>query len=199
MKRVGRLLTVAVLLIVLAGGASAGAIVAAPGLSDAAVEAVIRRVEPGAPAAGPFTVVIPEGSSGAVIAGRLAAAGLVRNPLLFRLALMHYGAERDLKAGRYTILAGTGLRAMVDQFRAGAAEETVSVTIPEGLRAEEIAGILEQQGVASAAEFLRLVRAGPNGRNGPSGAVAGTPLEGFLFPDTYHVPQIGRASCRERV
>jgi len=188
MRRVAKWLTAAVLLVLIGGAAAAGVSAATPSLRDAAIDAAIRWVEPGASSQAPTNVVIPEGSPGAAIADRLVAAGLVRSPTVFRLAVLYYGAERDLKSGRYTIPPGAGLRAIVEQLQAGTAEETVSVTIPEGLRSEQIAAILEQKGVATAGDFLRLVRSGDTGRSNFSWAPAGTSLEGFLFPETYHVP-----------
>ncbi|MSQ28666.1 MAG: endolytic transglycosylase MltG [Dehalococcoidia bacterium] len=188
MRRALRLAGVVAGLVLLVVAATAGVLAASPAVRDAAFDAAIRWVEPVAPATEFTPLVIPEGSSGAAIADRLVAARLVRSPTVLRLVLLYYGAERDLKSGRYAIPPGAGLRAIVDQLRAGAAEETVSVTIPEGLRSEEIAALLEANGVALAADFLRLVRAGTSSRSGFAWTAAGTPLEGFLFPDTYHVP-----------
>jgi len=58
----------------------------------------------------------------------------------------------------------------------------VSVTLPEGLTAREMAPLLEQAGVTGAAGFLSATL-------GPDAAarwgLPGGSLEGFLFPDTY--------------
>ena len=69
---------------------------------------------------------------------------------------------------------------------------TVTVTIPEGRRAEEIAEILHQAGLVDPQEFLALVRSG----EGFAFAFledrppeASPSLEGYLFPDTYQIPR----------
>ena len=63
------------------------------------------------------------------------------------------------------------------------------ITLPEGLRSDEIAQLLEQEGVLDAAAFMALVR------NPPTTLIERFPfletrpddqgLEGFLYPDTY--------------
>ncbi|MEK7214299.1 MAG: endolytic transglycosylase MltG [Chloroflexota bacterium] len=127
MKRTLRLAGVLAGLALLAVAAAAGVLAASPASRDAAFDAAIRWVEPVAPTTEFTQLVIPEGSSGAAIADRLVAARLVRSPTVFRLALLYYGAERDLKSGRYAIPPGAGLRVIVDQLRTGAASGVGSI------------------------------------------------------------------------
>jgi UPF0755 protein len=60
------------------------------------------------------------------------------------------------------------------------------LTIPEGLRREDVAALIERETNLSGEEYLRLTGPGPRGR-----ALAGTDrptsLEGFLFPATYEI------------
>jgi UPF0755 protein len=68
--------------------------------------------------------------------------------------------------------------------------EEAQVTVPEGLRLEEIAAIVEKTGVVSADAFLRVARDGERFRNQYfllSSLPRGASLEGYLFPDTYRV------------
>jgi UPF0755 protein len=67
--------------------------------------------------------------------------------------------------------------------------EEVTVTIPEGLRAEEIADILTEQNIMPGDEFLAFVRTG-SGVEHPllADRPANVNYEGYLFPDTYRLP-----------
>ncbi len=97
-----------------------------------------------------------------------------------------------LIAGLVVLVAFAGLRNLQDggggdaQVTSTAAEVPVRVTIPEGLRREDIAEIIDEQTTLSGEEYLRLTAAGPRGRR-LAGADGPRSLEGFLFPATYDV------------
>jgi UPF0755 protein len=60
------------------------------------------------------------------------------------------------------------------------------LTFPEGLRAEEVAALLDGNGIADRDEVMALVSAsGPTGRPHVDRRPEGAGLEGYLFPDTY--------------
>jgi UPF0755 protein len=66
----------------------------------------------------------------------------------------------------------------------------VQVTIPEGRRREEIAELLQQQIGVSADEFKRLTaRASDYSYPFLQGLPDDATLEGYLFPDTYRLPE----------
>ncbi len=135
----------------------------------------------------PVAFSVRPGETGAEVAERLVQLDVVRQPLLFRYLLAFYGAESALRAGEYRLDPSAGTKAVVHQLMGGGSDKLVSVTVPEGLRAEEVAAIVEQAGVATRADFLRLVFGGTS-------PVAGLPLpgasslEGYLYPETYWVP-----------
>ena len=166
-----RKLTILLLVLVLAAGGAA-----------AAVYLRLQQPYQGYPGTEQF-VEIPGGSGTRTIGDRLVAAGVVRDPLTFRAALMISGQARVLKAGEYrfdrpmTPLEALGKIARGDVY-------VVTVTIPEGLTIREMAALAESRGVGTAAEFItdandRSLMRGldPSARN----------LEGYLFPDTYPV------------
>ena len=70
--------------------------------------------------------------------------------------------------------------------------EEIVLTIPEGMRAEEVADLLDVKGVMDGQAFLALVRGGSASVAGLGDypwLPAGLPtLEGYLFPDTYRLP-----------
>ena len=57
------------------------------------------------PAATEVSVILPRGTGVAEIGRRLADAGVIRQPLMFRLAIRVSGRDRALKAGEYAFPA----------------------------------------------------------------------------------------------
>jgi len=123
------------------------------------------------------------------IAQQLFDNGLIHNPTFFRLYVRNQGLDRHLKAGRYDLTPSMSMPEIIDRLQKGQLN-LVSFTIPEGLTLEQIAENLERQGVAEAESFLKLSEEGefkfPWINDLPSGPLR---FEGFLFPDTYRVPE----------
>jgi len=115
------------------------------------------------------------------LAETLAAQGFASRPLATAWGLRLWGNPRDMKAGNYDLAAPLRL---VDLFGAVSRGQVrqVSVTLPEGLTARDMAVVLAQAGVTPAEGFIAETLA-------PGSAarwrLPGDTLEGFLFPDTY--------------
>ncbi len=147
---------------------------------------VMRTVSaPHAGFTGETFVDIPQGESTAGIGRRLVAAGVIRDPLTFRLAMRWHARGRSLKAGEYRFTEPASPATVIDRLARGDVH-LVAITFPEGLTAEEMSKLFEQAGFGSAAAFLEAVRS-------PAAIAALDPaadtLEGYLFPDTYHLPR----------
>ena len=130
-------------------------------------------------------VELPAGTSVARIGSRLADAGVVPDTLTFRLATRLAGADRRLQAGEYRFTDAAAPSAIVSRLAAGDVY-TRPVTFPEGLTMAEMGGVFERNGLGAAADFLiatedktLLASYAPDART----------LEGYLFPDTYPLPQ----------
>ncbi len=137
----------------------------------------------------PQTFVVTPGESVANIARRLQAQGLIRDAELFRLYVRYKGLDATLNAGAFTLRPNMNIEQIAAALQRGTGRE-VQVTIPEGRRREEIAQLLEEQLGVSANEFIRLTSRArayryPFLRGLPSDAS----LEGYLFPDTYRLPE----------
>jgi UPF0755 protein len=126
-------------------------------------------------------VVVPRGAGVETIAGILKANGLVRSPALFVLAARVMGHDRNLKAGRYTIAVGASIYRILRQLSTGMGKRDM-VTIPEGLRSDEIARILATQSKIDPSRFMALAR---DSTFANSLGVPADRLEGYLYPDTY--------------
>ena len=158
-----------------------------------------RQAELTAPASeDPASVVftIEPGESVTQIATRLQTEGLVRDAQLFRLYLRYSKLDSGVEAGQFTLKRTMTIPQIAEALQSGRRDE-ITLTIPEGRRLEEVATLVAQQTPISATVFLSLVRdAKPWVAQYPFLAElpAGASLEGYLFPDTYRLPQEATAS-----
>jgi UPF0755 protein len=139
---------------------------------------------PGGTAQGPVEIEIPNGAGAGEVAERLAQAGLIGNPAIFRLYAGQRGVAGRFKAGRYQITAPATPRQILESLVKGAADELVTVIVPEGKNLVEVAEILEAAGVASKSALI--LKATDPAFAAELG-LPGTTLEGYLFPDTYRL------------
>jgi UPF0755 protein len=132
---------------------------------------------------------INPGETAATIAPRLDREGLVSDGQLFLYLVKYRGVDAQLEAGEYELRPDMTMDEIIDELQHGRLRE-VSITIPEGWRAEQTAELLEEKGIADGDEFLALVRAGSTAYDflvaRPEGA--SNSLEGYLFPETYRIP-----------
>lgn len=136
-----------------------------------------------------FVFTINPGETAATIAPRLQREGLVADSQLFLYLVRYRGVDAQLEAGEYELRPNMTMEEIIETLQHGRLRE-VSVTIPEGKRAEEVAALLEERGVVDGATLLALVRDGSSGYDFLSDRPADAPpsLEGFLFPETYRIP-----------
>ena len=170
---------------VCAVGIAAWLIARNPGIQiEAGAAAPVERERPSEVAA----VLIADGESAAEIGERLAAAGLVSSRRHFQTLATLLGWELVLNGGRYTFEPGLTTYEIIRRIRFGETSP-LSITVPEGLRIEEVAELVAASGIATAVEFLEAL-ADPAVAEGTPAAMrpAGAGLEGYLFPSTYTLP-----------
>jgi UPF0755 protein len=128
-------------------------------------------------------IIIQEGESAQEVAEKLEDEGIIASSLLFRVLVALQGYEDKLVAGDYEFEKGMPTLEVLERIRSGQTAPLV-VTVREGLRAEEIAELMEDKTVLSAEDFLEAIESWyefnflytkPYWAN----------LEGYLFPDTY--------------
>jgi len=179
-------------------GQAAGEALSLGNLEDTLIGLYLRVQQPAlAAAAGdsdqpvPFTIELGETASS--VAERLQDMGLINDAGLFRLYMRYNAIDQQLEAGDFE-LAYSMTMPEIAQALQQALVRQVTVTIPEGWRAEQVAELLEEQGIMKADDFMAVVRAGDPVALGLgqysflNDRPPRASLEGYLFPDTYRLP-----------
>lgn len=131
------------------------------------------------------------GSSTSKIASILKSNGLIKNELVFKIAVKRSGLEGSLKAGKYTLSTSMDVNEIIDELTKGGRNENVlRFTIPEGYELEMIADKLAAEGIVDKDRFLQLASDKANFEDKFSFLQEledGQSLEGFLYPSTYEI------------
>jgi UPF0755 protein len=133
--------------------------------------------------AGTRVVNIPQGSGPRALAKLLASSGVVSSEQAFYEHVHWFRRDKRTRAGEYEFDGSL----TPDQVLAKLVRGEVKLyhfTVPEGLRADEIAPIIGQTSLCAPADFLKLARDPGSPRKF---GVPGPSMEGYLFPDTYTV------------
>lgn len=137
----------------------------------------------------PQRFVVAAGESVAEIGHKLQTQGLINDADLFRMYVRLRGLDSTINAGTFILRPNMNIEQIALALQRSAANE-VQATIPEGKRREEIGQLLEQQLGVSADEFIRLTsRARAYDYPFLKGIPSDATLEGYLFPDTYRLPE----------
>ena len=136
----------------------------------------------------PQQFVVAQGESVAEIGSNLQQQGLLRDGDLFRLYVRYNNLDSTINAGIFTLRPNMNIQEIAQTLQRAVAAET-QITIPEGKRMEEVAELLQEQLNINADEFLRLARRADYNYAFLKDLPDGASLEGYLFPDTYRLPQ----------
>ncbi len=123
----------------------------------------------------PQIFVIQPGESVNSIARRLENQKLIRNRLVFRIMVAVKGIERNIQAGDFRLYRTMTAEEVAEELTHGTLD--VWVTVIEGMRTEEIAGLFSKSLNIPEPVFIS----------------AASGKEGYLFPDTYLVPKEAEA------
>lgn len=123
--------------------------------------------------------LIIKGSSATQVANKLQKEGLIRNSLIFRGYIIFSGKAGGIPSGEYSLSPNMNMFEIIKQLEKGPIE--LWVTVPEGLRSEEIAqrfATTLSKDESFFNEFIQLSKG----------------KEGMLFPDTYLFPKEATAT-----
>ncbi len=137
----------------------------------------------------PETVItVTQGAPLTQIARSLELSGAITHPELFIVYGRLHGDDRAIKAGEYVISSGMSPRQIMHKFILGMSR-TFKIQVIEGWNLQQIAEHLSQAPfVTDKTAFVRdfLTACRDPARIARLGIKASS-LEGFLFPDTYHI------------
>lgn len=119
----------------------------------------------------PTIFVINKGNGVKEIANNLKNKGLIRSPTAFFLLIKKLGLDKEIEAGDYRLNPSMTTEEIAQTLTHGRLD--IWVTIPEGLRAEEIAEILKDN-IPTYKPFWKDIL---------------VQKQGYLFPDTYLIPK----------
>ncbi len=139
---------------------------------------------PGPPGADETAIVsIPRGTSVRGISVILGEKGIIKEDFRFLVLAKWSGYGRRLQAGEFRLRTGMKPLEVLREL-ASARSIEYPITIPEGLRAAEIAEIFGEYGLCNPKSFINLVY--DKAFIAKLGFAPVESLEGYLFPDTYH-------------
>jgi UPF0755 protein len=129
--------------------------------------------------------VITRGETAGEIARHLESQGLVRSALAFEFVLYESEKENALQSGTYTVSPALTPRELARVFEKAPGDQTV-LRVIDGWRLTEIAAAVEKAFPKITREsFITASVVGDRKNSVLAGLDPKTPLEGFLFPDTY--------------
>jgi UPF0755 protein len=123
----------------------------------------------------PVVFVVNKGDGVKIIASNLAAQNLIRSPTGFYVLVKILGIERQIQAGDFRLTRAMNAKDVAIELTHGITDQWV--TILEGWRDEEIATKLSKDLNIPEVEFLKYTK------------------EGYMFPDTYLIPQNATAAA----
>lgn len=141
--------------------------------------AFLHMDSPVDPAGEPVLFTIRKGSSVVYITSSLQDAGLVRSA--FAATVLARVRQYSLKAGTYRFSPAMNTESILRELHAGR-QESVRITIPEGLTITKTARQFDETGIVPFGEFLEACR---NREILERFGIPAASAEGFLFPDTY--------------
>lgn len=115
--------------------------------------------------------VVEKGAGVRAIANNLKKQGLINDPVVFFLYVKKNGVDKNIQAGDYKLSPSMDLKKITDTLSHGTLD--IWTTVPEGMRAEQIADILQEQIPTYEDSWREELNV----------------QEGYLFPDTYLIPR----------
>jgi UPF0755 protein len=134
-----------------------------------------------------WTIEVQPGDTAQSVIDQLTTIGLLDKPVLFRSYIRYLGLDRGIEAGKYDLSGSMSLRELAQALQS-AQIQTLTLTIPEGWRYEEIAARIEQSDIPiSSIEFIQAVSQPESQFPLSFELPTDRSLEGLLFPDTYQI------------
>ncbi|MBA3035063.1 MAG: endolytic transglycosylase MltG [Desulfobacterium sp.] len=126
-------------------------------------------------------IVVKKGQAFKDTIYNLKQAGIIKDPLKFRLYAILNRYDKRIKTGEYTLSSSMSPALILDKMVKGKVN-LYRITVPEGYNLQQIAGIVSEAGFGTKEDFLKIA-------SDPSFAhekkIEAKTFEGYLYPDTY--------------
>jgi UPF0755 protein len=154
-------------------------------LAGGAVLWVKQQIDPSGPPGEAVTVKVERGMSVSDVGELLEKEGVITSARIFRLYTKLNGTGA-VQAGDYTFHRNESMGEVTKALAKGPlVDAPIVLTIPEGLKLEQVADRVGELPGRSAERFLEVARSGAvRSQYQPAGS---TNLEGLLMPETYHI------------
>lgn len=130
-------------------------------------------------------VTIEPGQSFKQVAAMLEDRDVITSAYKFRLMAEYYGLAQSIKAGEFALNTGWRPKRVLDALTRGQ-EVLYTIVIPEGLTWRQTGQIVADSGLADFESFEKTVF---NPGLLAEYNIPADSAEGFLYPETYHVPR----------
>lgn len=130
-------------------------------------------------------MVVMSGQDLGALSGHLASERIISHPAKFKLFARIKGYDKKIKAGEYTLSASMS-PAKILQTIVNGKVRLYRITIPEGYNLKQISKVIEESGLGSESEFLKMTSDSVLLKQK---GIEGKTFEGYLFPDTYYFPK----------
>ncbi|NLO90273.1 MAG: endolytic transglycosylase MltG [Clostridia bacterium] len=135
------------------------------------------------------TLTISPKTTTSEIAELLKEKGVIRSATLFKIYAVLSNIDEKLKAGTYVFEGAQTVSKVAAELQKGSTK-LITFTVPEGYTLEQIAQLLSDKGHIKKEDFFKAMEETkfkfPYIDELPAGEKS---LEGFLFPDTYKIPE----------
>ncbi|MCB1197986.1 MAG: endolytic transglycosylase MltG [Deltaproteobacteria bacterium] len=112
---------------------------------------------------------------------RLQQEGVLKHPLLLKVALKVTGKDKKFRSGTFELQQPSSIQEIIHAFTKGKMV-LQEISIPEGFTMQMIADLLAQKGITSQEAFLKACQ---NKAILTEFDIAAENAEGYLFPETY--------------
>lgn len=136
------------------------------------------------------TVTVQQGETVDQVASDLQSRGLIRSSFWFGWFAKIKNLAANLQAGQFKLDNGMGASAIIQKLEAAPEAKVTNITFTEGMTAQQMADKVGKSSLGiTADQYMAEVKGGSFNEPFLASRPAGASLEGFLFPDTYAVPQ----------
>lgn len=148
------------------------------------------QLEPPASAAGaPVTITVRDGETLDTLVNDLAKHGVIRSTFWFGWFARLQGLGSKLVAGNFVLDDSMSASYVVQRLEGAPQVSTHQLLFTEGLTAAQMARKVAAAGLGiTADQYMAEVQHGAFNEPFLAGRPSGASLEGFLFPDTYSIP-----------